>query len=56
MKRSLSYTLIFLFLILVILINIAALSKHHADIQEECIELVIENDSLHITLDTLIGK
>jgi hypothetical protein len=56
MKRSQTYSLIFIFFIIVLLINILALSSHHVVVEEKCVELEIQNDSLQLTLDTMVAK
>lgn len=56
MKRSQTYSLLFIFFVIVILMNILALSSHHVVTEEKCIELEVENDSLQHTIDTIIAK
>lgn len=56
MKRSTSYTLIFTFLIILIIINVLFLGQHHVVIEEKCVELEVKNDSLQYTLDTIVTK
>jgi hypothetical protein len=56
MKRSTSYSLIFIFFIIIILINILALGQHHVEVEEKCEKLEVTNDSLQITIDTIYRK
>lgn len=56
MKRSTSYTLIFGFFILLIIVNIMVLGSHHVEVEEKCEKLVLQNDSLVHTIDTLVLK
>ena len=53
MKRSTSYALIFIFFIIILMINVMALSQHHVEIEEKCEKLEVINDSLQITIDTI---
>lgn len=56
MKRSQVYSLIFIFFIIILLINILALSSHQVITDAKCDSLVIQNDSLQHTLDTMVVK
>ena len=56
MKRSQTYSLVFVFLIIIIIVNILALSSHHVVTEEKCVELEVENDSLQYTLDTMVAR
>jgi preprotein translocase subunit SecG len=56
MKRSQTYSLIFIFFIIILLMNILALSSHHVVTEEKCVELEIENDSLQLTIDTMVAR
>jgi hypothetical protein len=56
MKRSQTYSLVFIFFIVIILVNILALSSHHVVTEEKCFELEVQNDSLQHTLDTIVIK
>lgn len=53
MKRSTSYTLIFIFFIIILIANIMALGQHQFEIEEKCEKLEVANDSLQITIDTI---
>lgn len=56
MKRSSSYTILFIGFLIVILLNIVVLSHHHVEVEEKCDKLELANDSLQITLDTVLAK
>jgi hypothetical protein len=56
MKRSQVYSLIFIFFMVMLLMNILALSSHQAIIDIKCDSLTIQNDSLQYTLDTMVAK
>lgn len=56
MKRSQVYSLLFIFFIAMLLMNILALSSHQAITDAKCDSLIIQNDSLQHTLDTMVVK
>ena len=54
MKRSQVYSLLFIFFIIMLLMNILALSSHQVITDAKCDSLIIKNDSLQHTLDTMV--
>jgi len=56
MKRSQVYSLLFIFFMVMLLMNILALSSRQVVTEEKCFELEIQNDSLQHTLDTMVAK
>jgi len=56
MKRSQVYSLLFIFFMVMLLMNILALSSHQIITDGKCDSLIIQNDSLQHTLDTMVAK
>jgi hypothetical protein len=56
MKRSQVYSLIFIFFMVMLLMNILALSSHQVITDSKCDSLIIQNDSLQYTLDKMVAK
>jgi hypothetical protein len=56
MKRSQVYSLLFIFFMVMLLMNILALSSHQVITDSKCDSLIIQNDSLQYTLDTMVAK
>jgi len=56
MKRSSSYTVLFVGFLIIILLNIIVLSHQRVEVEEKCDKLELANDSLKVTLDTILAK